>query len=137
MPQLCTKRPTRLISYSTQPQWCCARPTAHNYHMPGWAADYQCREIKDRNGNYLTINYDTSGRIDTVVDTLARIFKFNYAGSDLLRSHRPGPSTDKRCSITGARFFYSDQPIQTKLSQPDCCWSQKQYGRARAHPGEA
>jgi YD repeat-containing protein len=46
-------------------------------------SDYQCTEIKDRNGNYLTINYDTSGRIDTVVDTLNRTINFNYDSNRL------------------------------------------------------
>jgi YD repeat-containing protein len=37
----------------------------------GWMGnDYQCTQIKDRNGNFITINYDGLGRIDTVLDTL-------------------------------------------------------------------
>lgn len=42
-------------------------------------SDYQCTKIKDRNGNYISINY-VSGRLDTVVDTLSRTIKFNYDG---------------------------------------------------------
>jgi YD repeat-containing protein len=49
--------------------------TQLTYKLKG--SDYQCTEIKDRNGNFITINY-VSGRIDTVVDTLARNIKFNY-----------------------------------------------------------
>ena len=48
--------------------------------------DYQCTQIKDRNGNYLTINYTSFGRIDTIVDTLERQIKFNYDGSNYLTS---------------------------------------------------
>jgi YD repeat-containing protein len=39
---------------------------------------YQCTQIKDRNGNYITINYHPDGRINTITDTLARVITFNY-----------------------------------------------------------
>jgi|GEM_PF-1178544 len=48
--------------------------------------DYQCTKIKDRNGNFITINYTTFGKIDTVVDTLGRTIKFNYDGTNYLSS---------------------------------------------------
>src|ERR1051326_6662361 len=48
--------------------------------------DYQCTEIKDRNGNFITINYTGFGRVDTVVDTLNRSIKFNYDASNTLTS---------------------------------------------------
>ena len=48
--------------------------------------DFQCTQIKDRNGNFITINYTSFGRIDTVVDTLNRTIKFNYDGSNSLTS---------------------------------------------------
>jgi YD repeat-containing protein len=40
--------------------------------------EYRCVEIKDRNGNYITINYNTLGQITTISDTLARMITFNY-----------------------------------------------------------
>jgi YD repeat-containing protein len=49
-------------------------------------SDFQCTQIKDRNGNFISINYTGFGRIDTVVDTLARTIKFNYDGSNYLTS---------------------------------------------------
>lgn len=49
-------------------------------------SDFNCTQIKDRNGNYLTISYTAAGRINTVVDTLARQIKFNYDGSGWLTS---------------------------------------------------
>ncbi|MGH9966967.1 MAG: lamin tail domain-containing protein [Pyrinomonadaceae bacterium] len=51
--------------------------------------DYQCTKIKDRNGNFITINYTEFGRIDTVIDTLSRTIKFNY-----------DPNTDNLTTIT-------------------------------------
>src|SRR5215212_5406928 len=40
--------------------------------------EYRCTSIKDRNGNYLTINYDALGHITNVIDTLGRVINFNY-----------------------------------------------------------
>lgn len=40
--------------------------------------EFRCVEIKDRNGNYITVNYNTLGRITTITDTLSRVITFNY-----------------------------------------------------------
>jgi YD repeat-containing protein len=40
--------------------------------------EYRCVEIKDRNGNYITVNYNTLGQITTITDTLSRVITFNY-----------------------------------------------------------
>ena len=39
---------------------------------------YQCTQIKDRNGNYILVSYYNDGRINTVTDTLSRVVTFNY-----------------------------------------------------------
>ena len=45
----------------------------------GWFnLEFRCTEIKDRNGNYLTINYNWLGDITTITDTLGRTITFNY-----------------------------------------------------------
>ena len=44
--------------------------------------NFQCREIKDRNGNFITINRDGAGQITTIVDTLGRTLTFNYSQTD-------------------------------------------------------
>ena len=79
-------------------------------------SDYQCTKIKDRNGNFITINY-VSGRIDTVVDTLARTVKFNYDVSNLLTS------ISQVWTVNGlpatrywARFTYSNLTISTNFT---------------------
>ncbi|MGI8733209.1 MAG: RHS repeat domain-containing protein [Pyrinomonadaceae bacterium] len=47
--------------------------------------EYRCTEVKDRNGNYLSITYNGGGDILTVIDTLARVISFNYdANANLL-----------------------------------------------------
>ncbi|MEO7243540.1 MAG: S8 family serine peptidase, partial [Rubrivivax sp.] len=40
--------------------------------------ELRCYQIKDRNGNYLTINYDGYGHVNFVIDTLGRVINFNY-----------------------------------------------------------
>ena len=40
--------------------------------------EYRCTEIKDRNGNYLTVNYNSLGQITTITDTLGRVITFTY-----------------------------------------------------------
>jgi PKD repeat protein len=40
-------------------------------------SEFQCTQIKDRNGNFITVNY-LNGRISTIIDTLNREIKFEY-----------------------------------------------------------
>src|SRR5690349_11111533 len=40
--------------------------------------EYRCAEIKDRNGNYITVNNNSLGQISSIVDTLGRVINFNY-----------------------------------------------------------
>jgi YD repeat-containing protein len=48
--------------------------------------EYRCIEVKDRNGNYITINYNSLGRITSLIDTLGRVIVFNYDGNANLLS---------------------------------------------------
>ncbi|HEX6648430.1 MAG TPA: DUF4214 domain-containing protein, partial [Pyrinomonadaceae bacterium] len=48
--------------------------------------EFRCVEIKDRNGNYLTVSYNTLGHISTITDTLSRVITFNYDGNANLLS---------------------------------------------------
>jgi YD repeat-containing protein len=40
--------------------------------------EYSCTQIKDRNGNYITVNHNALGRITAITDTLGRVINFNY-----------------------------------------------------------
>ncbi len=45
----------------------------------GWFNhEFRCIQSKDRNGNYLTVNYNWLGDITTITDTLGRVITFNY-----------------------------------------------------------
>ena len=80
--------------------------------------EFNCTQIKDRNGNYLTINYTASGRVDTVIDTLERQIKFNYDTSGWLTSitqvwNQGSPS---QVIHNWARFTYTNSTIQTNFT---------------------
>lgn len=75
---------------------------------------FQCTQIKDRNGNYITIEY-VSGRLNKVIDTLERQIKFNYDAAGLLISITQ-TWNDGQPSVTEhpwAEFTYTDTTIQT------------------------
>jgi YD repeat-containing protein len=40
--------------------------------------EYHCTEIKDRNGNYISVSYDPWGHITAIADTLSRAINFIY-----------------------------------------------------------
>ena len=46
--------------------------------------EFQCTQIKDRNGNFITVSYNAAGRINTVTDTLNRVITFNYTNGWLM-----------------------------------------------------
>jgi YD repeat-containing protein len=77
--------------------------------------DYQCTRIKDRNGNYITITYTPSGRIDTVIDTLARTIKFNYDAGYLSSITQTWGAGAQAAPHYWARFTYADKPFQTNF----------------------
>src|SRR6201991_1816735 len=41
-------------------------------------SEYRCTQVKDRNGNYLTVNRNVLGQITSINDTLSRVITFNY-----------------------------------------------------------
>ena len=90
--------------------------TRLQYALKG--TEYQCTEIKDRNGNYITVNYTPAGRIDTVVDTLARSIKFNYDANGLLTSITQiwNQSAQSPTTHNWATFEYSETTIQTNFT---------------------
>jgi RHS repeat-associated protein len=71
----------------------------------------RCTQIKDRNGNYITINYNTSGEITSLVDTLGRTVNFNYT-NDYLSSIT---QTWNGQTHTWATFSYGNIYIQTNF----------------------
>ena len=78
--------------------------------------DYQCTKITDRNGNFITVVYD-GGRIDKIVDTLAREVKFVYTSNDLTSITQTWTvNGQQQPTHTWATFTYANQPIQTNFT---------------------
>jgi len=66
-------------------------------------SQFNCTQIKDRNGNYITITYNDFG-IDTVIDTLGRNVKFSYLEGRLKGIYQ----TWNNGTHTWASFDYDD-----------------------------
>ena len=57
--------------------------TQYTFTSPPGVGAVRCTQIKDRNGNYITISYNSNAQVSTVTDTLGRVVTFNYAGDFL------------------------------------------------------
>ena len=68
--------------------------------------EFRCVAFKDRNSNYLSVNYNASGRIKSITDTVGRSVNFNYdANMRLLSITQDHPSTGTHIWAT---FGYKD-----------------------------
>jgi len=84
-----------------------------------------CTQIKDRNGNYITINYNSAGNISTIVDTLERTVTFNYDGNARLQTiTQPWTVGGSSTTHTWATFSYSNITIDTNFSGVYMLWPQ-------------
>jgi len=81
-------------------------------------SEYNCTEVKDRNGNYISVLYNAAGRVDTVVDTLARSIRFNYDSTGSLSSITQtwNQGTPSQTTHNWATFEYTNVAIQTSFS---------------------
>ncbi len=80
---------------------------------------YECTEIKDRNGNFITINYNASGRIDNIHHTLDRTITFLYDNgwlSSIKQTWKKPSNPTEVITHTWASFAYTNIPIQTNFS---------------------
>jgi RHS repeat-associated protein len=81
--------------------------------------EYRCTQIKDRNGNFITINYGaingdtTLGRPTSIIDTLGRQINFNYDAQSYLASIT---QTRNGATYTWATFGYATQLVQPNFS---------------------
>lgn len=88
--------------------------TQLTYELQG--NQFNCRQIKDRNGNYITIEY-VAGRLDKVIDTVGRQIRFNYDGIGLLTSiTQLWKQGANQVEHQWARFAYTDTAIQTNFA---------------------
>jgi YD repeat-containing protein len=86
--------------------------TQLTYELKG--VEYQCTKIKDRNGNYITVNYTTAGRIDDVIDTTGRTIDFVYDANGWLTQIKQLWNAGTVTQYW-ARFEYTDTTIDTNF----------------------
>ncbi|HUS12459.1 MAG TPA: PKD domain-containing protein, partial [Pyrinomonadaceae bacterium] len=79
--------------------------------------EWRCTQIKDRNGNYISVNYDWLGHITTIIDTLARTITFNYDTNANLTSITQSWTVNGTSQThTWASFGWSTKTIQPSFS---------------------
>lgn len=74
---------------------------------------FYCASVKDANGNFITVNHDTNGRLQSVTDTLGRVINVNYDGQGSPVSITQARSTG---TYTFATFTYTTQTINPNFS---------------------
>ncbi len=84
------------------------------------AGAYRVREIKDRNGNYISVGHDTYGNLKTVTDTLGRVVTVNYDTefypTTITQQWRNGNGSDSNITHTYATFAYTTKQINPNFS---------------------
>lgn len=85
--------------------------TQHNYQLIG--SEFQCVEVKDRNGNYITVEYNSFNRLSQITDTLGRVLVVNYDENGNPISVAQSHSSGQRVYVT---FSYELKPINTNYS---------------------
>jgi YD repeat-containing protein len=86
----------------------------------GWRAGaFRCSEIKDRNGNYITVNHDNYGVLRTVTDTLGRVITVNYDNelypTSITQSWKDNNGAGSAVTHTWATFAYTTLTIHTNF----------------------
>jgi len=84
---------------------------------PANTGESKCTQIEDRNGNFITINYNTLGRPQTVIDTLGRTINFNYNAQNYLDTITQTwlDSNNQPTTHPWATFSYGEQYVSTNF----------------------
>ncbi|MBK8146627.1 MAG: hypothetical protein IPK58_00010 [Acidobacteria bacterium] len=81
---------------------------------------YRCQKITDRNGNYITVNHDANGLLQTVTDTLGRVVSVNYNSEALpisvTQTWKTNNGADSDFTRTYATFSYTTKEIDTNFN---------------------
>ena len=78
------------------------------------AGAFRCSQIKDRNGNFISINHDSQGLLRTVTDTLGRVITINYDNQldpvSITQIWQNGNGEGSNVTHTWAAFTYANSP---------------------------
>ncbi|HKY42733.1 MAG TPA: RHS repeat-associated core domain-containing protein [Pyrinomonadaceae bacterium] len=75
---------TRLVDYGNGTAIVWLQDGTQLKFEPALNGELRCNEIKDRNGNFIKVDYTAQSNIDKVTDTLGRQVIFNYDGNHRL-----------------------------------------------------
>lgn len=83
-----------------------------------WLAGlFRCSEIKDRNGNKITVSHDATGLLKTVTDTLGRVITVNYDAelypTSITQTWKNNNGAGSDATHTWATFSYGTATITT------------------------
>ncbi|MGB7201465.1 MAG: VCBS repeat-containing protein [Pyrinomonadaceae bacterium] len=79
-------------------------------------SSYKCTQIKDRNGNYITLAYDSIARLATMTDTLGRVVTVNYdvntgLASTITQTWKDNNGQGSNVTHTYATFAYTTKTV--------------------------
>jgi hypothetical protein len=81
---------------------------------------YRCQRITDRNGNYISINHDYAGLLQTVTDTLGRVVTVNYdyenSPVSITQTWKDNNGAGSNITRTWATFAYASKQITGTFS---------------------
>ena len=79
------------------------------------AGAFRAKEIKDTNGNYITINHDEYGLLKTVTDTLGRVITVNYDAelypTTITQDWKTNNGSGSTTTHTYATFSYTNKTL--------------------------
>ncbi len=79
-----------------------------------YGGEFKCTQVKDRNGNFITVTYLSDGRINTILDTLGRTLTFVYnAPPDNTLNSITQTWAGQTDPYVWASFTYVDTEVQT------------------------
>jgi YD repeat-containing protein len=89
------------------------RPDGMRLSFRWLGGQLQCIEVRDRNGNYITSDYDKRGHLKSITDTVGRTFLFiRDNGGNLVSIRQKSSGPENRALAT---FGYSDLVVQTNF----------------------
>ncbi len=92
----------------------------HHYIWNSAISRYVCAEVKDRNGNYIHIDYNTYGLISSVTDTLGRVVTVNYDTtnypSSITQTWKDTNGLGSNVTHTWATFDYTNATVSTTFT---------------------
>lgn len=87
---------------------------------------FRCTQVRDRNGNFISIAYNINGQLATVTDTLGRTVTIHYDNngypSAITQTWRADNGSGSTFTLTWATFSYATKTIATDFHPSLTVW---------------